>query len=169
MTSTTEWKMNVAAVPRPHVTVSALIFDRKRTDRFLAIWRSDAVRSAKNCWSLPSGLHEVGLSLAEQICVEAEEECGVVIQPKHVENFGVYENIARCDGYHWVINVAIAYGDFSRLAMKEPDKHPKHRLLRLEEVATLTPWAPHLGEYLIRMGSKIDLARRELLLAHDDI
>lgn len=120
-TSSTNWKE--PRVPR-HV-VQFIFVDPK--GRFMVMQRSDKVRSAKNCWSFPSGMHEIGESIGTTIAREAEEEYGIteILQRIHL---CTYENIAG-DGvgpqYHWVISLyAVLVPDVTVCVNKEPDKHP---------------------------------------------
>jgi ADP-ribose pyrophosphatase YjhB (NUDIX family) len=139
------WK----TLPKPHplCTTSGFVFDK--TGRIVLMHRSENVRSAKNCWSLPSGLHEVGLTLAEQFMVELKEELGLHAEPE-MYTLGVYENIAWVDSYHWMIGVLIAQvATLDDLVNHEPDKHDD---IICVDVNAFDPskyaWAPGLGRFV---------------------
>lgn len=138
--------------PRPYVTTSGLAVDP--AGNFPILYRSDKVRSAKNCWSLPSGLHEIGSTLEEQFSTELREELNLEVDPScKTVKVGVYENIARCDGYHWVIVLLVArVKTLETLVNREPDKHSEIKLVNFNQLNTnefleLT-WAPGLGDAL---------------------
>ncbi len=138
--------------PRPYVTTSGLAIDP--AGNFPILYRSDKVRSAKNCWSLPSGLHEIGLTLEDQFATELKEELGLAVDFNHkMVRVGVYENIAKCDGYHWVIVLLVArVMTLETLVNREPDKHSEIKIVNYNQLTDnefleLT-WAPGLGEAL---------------------
>jgi ADP-ribose pyrophosphatase YjhB (NUDIX family) len=151
MEDTTIWK-HLAGGPRPYVTVSGMAYDSM--GNFPVIYRSSKVRSAKECWSLPSGLHEIGLDIHHQFSVELAEELGLTAVPGTGEVVGVYENIARVDGYHWVILLmTVKVETLDTLVNREPDKHPmidkvNVRLLEQDHTLGKTSWAPCLGAAL---------------------
>lgn len=140
------WNMAVAAEPRPHVTTMGVIFNRD--GQVFIFRRTDQVRSAKNCWSMVSGLHEIGLRFEQQLAVEAMEEFNIAIDMDTATSVGVYENIASEDGYHWVIHVAAVVGDFKALANAEPLKHVCLQLVPLEQLAMITGWSTGLDTFL---------------------
>jgi ADP-ribose pyrophosphatase YjhB (NUDIX family) len=120
---------------------------------FPIIHRGPAVRSAKNCWSLPSGLHENGVTCFEQMAIEFKEELNIdVVSYNHVY-LGYYENIAVVDSYHWVIHVYAMLADLSNLENKEPHKHDKVQLCNVrtfdEQINGLV-WSPGLKPFLQR-------------------
>lgn len=149
-TAQQEW--NKFQEPRPYVTVSGLAVDIK--GRFVLMHRSEKVRSARNCWSLPSGLHEVGLSMAEQFGQELREELNLTpIMAKHAM-IGVYENIRpdgiHLPGWHWVIAVmAMRVESLDTLVNKEPEKHDIIDIVSVhQDWISGKQWAPRLGEFL---------------------
>ncbi len=157
------WNMSVAKVPRPHVTTMGLVYD-KPTKSFLSFWRTAKVRSAQLCYSIPSGLHEVGVTLAEQLAIECTEEFNVAINTREAQALGVYENIDIANGYHWVIVVFAVPGDFSTLENREPDKHACVRLITVDEALAIAAdpketWSPGLGSFLLANEKRL----RELL------
>lgn len=145
-------KWNKFDDPRPYVTVSGLAMDSR--GRHVLLHRSSKVRSARNCWSLPSGLHEVGLSMAEQFGQELREELNLepIIQ-RHVF-IGLYENIRpdgpNSPGWHWVIAVmAMRVESLQPLVNKEPDKHDQIEIVSThQDWITGREWAPNLGYFL---------------------
>jgi ADP-ribose pyrophosphatase YjhB (NUDIX family) len=139
---------NVFHDPRPYVTVSGVAFDQH--GNFPVLFRSDKVRSAKNAWAIPSGLHEVGFTLAEQFNIELDEELGLQGDVRSAKTIGVYENIATIDSYHWVIiilTMRLAV-PISKLVNKEPDKHSTVEVVNYMNAKKVLerPWAPHLGD-----------------------
>jgi len=144
--------------PRPYVTVSGFAYDSKGT--FPIIYRSDKVRSAKNCWAVPSGLHEVGLSLDEQFAAELQEELNLEPVTGKADIVGVYENIAEVDSWHWVIIVVtMRVKTLDTMINKEPDRHTEIRKIELKSLMDDSliqlPWAPSLGTALEKYRLKI--------------
>jgi ADP-ribose pyrophosphatase YjhB (NUDIX family) len=143
--------------PHPHLTVSGFAFDD--TGRFPIIYRSDKVRSAKNCWSIPSGLHEVGLTMHEQFAAELKEELNLEADLSTSHKIGFYENIALVDSFHWcILLMAIKVKTLDTLTNKEPDRHPEIELVHytdlLKNISGRT-WAPNLGDALQEYWSKV--------------
>lgn len=105
------------AVPR-HV-VQTIPVDE--SGDMLVMHRGANVRSAPNCWSFPSGLHDIGESAYNAAARELFEEYGLVANK--LLPCGVYENIPG-DGYHWVISLyAARVGNVRHAKNMEPDKH----------------------------------------------
>lgn len=103
------------------------------TGEILMLHRSPAVRSAANCWSFPSGLHDVGKTINDIIIQELDEELNLK-DPISYTSIGVYENIAGDEPsrkqYHWVINVVVVQVEsFKDMVNNEPDKHDEILLL----------------------------------------
>jgi ADP-ribose pyrophosphatase YjhB (NUDIX family) len=118
------------AVPR-HVVQ---MFCVDRLGRVLVIHRSNKVRSARNIWSLPSGMHDVGETIETTIDRELEEE--FAIKPDAYGYLGVYENIAgdptAKEQYHWVITCfACRIPTFDVLVNREPEKHDQFAFVDL--------------------------------------
>lgn len=109
--------------PRPYTSLCVIAVDRH--GRIPVLYRGGNVRSAKNCWSLPTGLHEVGLTAEEQAQVELTEELGISCLAKHMRQVGMYENISVEDSWHWVIQVFVVptLSNLDTLENKEPEKH----------------------------------------------
>lgn len=140
--------------PRPYVTVSG--FAVGPCGRFPILYRGDKVRSARNCWALPSGLHEVGLTAEQQFAAELREELNLELIPGSAVPVFTYENILPGEpgvggGWHWVIVVLAArVKTLATMVNKEPDKHPDTELVDLfrplhtEDFWSKT-WAPSLG------------------------
>jgi ADP-ribose pyrophosphatase YjhB (NUDIX family) len=139
--------------PRPYVTVSGLAVDGR--GRTVLIHRSENVRSARNCWSLPSGLHEVGLSMAEQFGQELREELNLRPVVHRHAMVGLYENIRpdgpKVAGWHWVIAVMVMRVEsFDCLKNQEPDKHDRIEVVNIrQDWVTGRAWAPMLREFLV--------------------
>lgn len=148
--------------PRPYVTVSGIAIDG--LGRFALLHRSENVRSARNCWSLPSGLHEVGLTIQEQFATELKEEMGLDAVKEASAIIGTYENI-RPDGpdvpgWHWVIFVMVMrVQTLDTLINSEPDKHDQIDVVHYrDDWINGRVWAPKLQGFLE--------AHRPAILAH---
>lgn len=137
----------------PHFTVSGFAYDR---DAFFPIlYRSDKVRSAKNAWSIPSGLAELGLNSAQQFAVELKEELGLEVLDVHETKLhGYYENIV-CnklgeDNWHWVIGVlSVQVKTLDTLINTEPHKHSEIRKISAVDFDPRSlVWTPGLGEWM---------------------
>jgi len=117
----------------PHVTVAALVLDQSR-QHTLMIHRSPHVRSAKNCWSVPTGLLEHGEEIEPALLREVEEEVGLpggkVLRPT-----AVFGNVV--DGYHWVLILrAVVYPRVVDMWRNlEPDKHDRVMTMTVGECA----------------------------------
>jgi ADP-ribose pyrophosphatase YjhB (NUDIX family) len=140
-------------VPKPYVTVSGLALDCK--GRFILMHRSAKVRSARDCWSLPSGLHECGKTMQEQFGEELKEELNLTPIITKNAMIGHYENI-RPDGlmhagWHWVIFVMLMRVEsLDPLVNKEPDKHDQIEIVNIrQDWITGRTWAPKLREFLV--------------------
>ena len=132
---TRNWKIWPSAVPLTAVQV--LVVDLQ--GRVLMLHRSDKVRSAKNVWSFPSGLHDIGETLEECAKRELIEEFGLDI--KQVSMIGLYENIdgdkSTEDRFHWVLAVQTAFvPDLDVFVNHEPDKHDLVALVDIKDFAT---------------------------------
>ncbi len=149
-----EWKWRTCnvvdlPVPAPYVTTSGFAVDPQ--GNFPIIYRGPNVRSAKNCWSLPSGLHECGFTLAQQFAVELGEELNLEADPTKGKIIGVYENIAAVDRWHWVIAVLVMpVKTLDTMVNNEPEKHPEMRKVHYTELSKILDlqWAPSLGPFL---------------------
>lgn len=162
--SEVQWKVMPHAVPL-HVA-QMIIIDRR--GRAFLIHRSELVRSAKNVWSFPSGMHDIGELISTTVKRESFEEFNLeVVNLLHV---GMYENIAVADQYHWVISVVVALvDDLDEHINKEPEKHDRVCMERLVDMtahelfenyhyhASFVDWATANWEY-------ITAAMRTLLL-----
>lgn len=136
----------------PYVATSAIIVDDN--DDIILLHRSDKVRSAKNAWSLPSGLAEIGIGVKEQMEVEAFEELNLTIQPHRTKQLFFYENITPTDGFHWLIVVfGMRVKNFNDFINREPDKHDEVKRLSIHALASMITeqelWAPNLAANLI--------------------
>lgn len=157
-------KWNVRQDEHPHVSVSCFAVDHN--GNFPVLWRSDKVRSAKNCWSIPSGLHEPGYTAPNQMCIELEEELGLKPMASTARFIGVYENIAACDSWHWVILIyAIGVESLDKIINKEPDKHSEIRIMSFDEALNLDPWAPYLKEAFVQNADIIRKAIDKLTVS----
>ncbi len=132
MSEEIKWKPNpTESVPR-HV-LQMLVVDPQ--GRILLLHRSNNVRSARNLWSFPSGLHDIGETAFECAQRELKEEFNLVgTDPVWL---GMYENIApdkdQVEQYHWVITmIGMRVESFNDLVNREPDKHDKVELKNVE-------------------------------------
>lgn len=108
----------------PYVGVIGIAYDEH--GNFPMLFRGPNVRSVKNAWSLISGLHEIGLTLEQQLCAEVKEETGLDPILETAKVVGSYENIVGPEGFHWVMFVAtVKVKTLSTFVNKEPDKHPE--------------------------------------------
>jgi len=123
-------------IPRPQIAVQGFAFNK--AGQFPILYRTDKVRSAKNCWSLPSGLHEVGLTYAQQFSNELEEELGLkTIKLANGEpccyHLGSYENILPNEGWHWCMQMLAVMIEDGPIVNKEPDKHDPILMITVKE------------------------------------
>lgn len=153
MNITLETRWNLLETPIPYPVVAGFVFCRKTGD-FVVLHRSPTVRSAPNCWSLPSGLREVGETLEEGFAREMKEELNLVVDPYEVKRFGDYENIPG-DGWHWVIGMVAAPAyDLNAFENREPDKHDDfefvsyHALFEVDKFIEEYPPHPSLARWL---------------------
>ena len=159
--------------PKPNVTTSGFAFDGD--GRFPILFRGPNVRSARNVWSLPSGLHECGFSLGDQFCVELKEECNLEADPRSALSVAVYENIApdmpenpTAPQWHWVIHVlAVRVKTLETFVNKEPDKHPEIKFVDVNELQLSLQndsWHPSLRQTLLANYKKIVEAQKAAML-----
>lgn len=122
-TSEVQWHDNPSK-PIPQHVLQMLVVDENC--RMLLFKRTGKTDSACDVWSMPSGRHEIGESIANTIDRELFEEFN--LKANKVLLLGQYENIAGDDPskkqYHWVISVHIVLvSDLTKLENKEPEKH----------------------------------------------
>lgn len=165
----TTWKRTDGAVPL-HV-VQMIPIDRQ--GRLLVMHRGPNVRSARNVWSFPSGMHDIGEDILATASRELEEEYGLrVIASKTV---GTYENIAgdkdATEHYHWVITVLlVVVDDVTRAINKEPDKHDAIEyphwscIVRDDHEALCTKYGFHRSFTLFMMRNRYEAARHAMSL-----
>jgi ADP-ribose pyrophosphatase YjhB (NUDIX family) len=116
------------AVPRTAVQVIPIDI----AGDILMMHRSNNVRSARNVWSFPSGLHDIGELSHECGRRELQEEYGL-IGIRHTL-LGVYENIAgdsdAVEQYHWlIVLMGVLVQDVNAAINKEPEKHDQMKTL----------------------------------------
>lgn len=124
----------------PHFTASVLFYHPKTRDTVL-LWRTDKVRSAKNCLAIPSGLLEHGESFETSLVRELGEELGVPAEMIGELRFHTLYRNQPGDGFDWVIGVWSApchpdFDFFTSLNNAEPEKHevivwPLHMVARV--------------------------------------
>ena len=160
---------NKIEAPRPQVVVAG--FAVRPDGKFPVLYRTDKVRSAKNCWSLPSGMHEIGLTYDQQFSNELEEELGLVtlkVEGKAVSTYHEplvgYENIL--EGWHWCINMMVILVEDAEIINKEPDKHSEIRWVHFEEMLEIKhkchPTLKHWIDFYLQSAIKAtgDLRQR---------
>lgn len=145
-----------------------------KTGSVLVMHRSGKVRSARNVWSFPSGLHEVGNLIDDEAKRELHEEYELpVIGTRHI---GVYENVAGDadaeEQYHWVITLvaALVACPVSCAVNREPDKHDDMKVIPIDafniEFLAKHPFHSSFHEYAYKHSAHIrDVLRR----AKDDL
>lgn len=135
-------KWHEPAIPRSVVQMVPVDLE----GRLLVMHRSDKVRSAKNVWSFPSGLHDIGETQEQSVARELLEEYDLKLRRAAI--CAVYENIAGDeDGqpqYHWVVSLFVALVDDVTAAVnKEPDKHDKMGVVPYTALALDKFWEEH--------------------------
>lgn len=120
---TTQWARFEHAVPVP--CLQMIVVDP--SGRVLLLHRSEKVRSVRNVWSLPSGLHDVGETMEECAKRELKEEFSLEAYGA-MHHVAAYDNIvADGDGgqsWHWLLNlVVLTVPDVTSMVNNEPDKH----------------------------------------------
>jgi len=122
----------------------------------LLMHRSARVRSARDCWSFPSGLRECGSLCHQDARRELAEELSLQTGRAY-KRVGQYENLGTAaDPYHWIIDVLVMRtDDLSKVRNVEPDKHDK--LIRLPLSAALSDgflrdhvFGPGLREFFLQ-------------------
>jgi ADP-ribose pyrophosphatase YjhB (NUDIX family) len=155
----TRWKQ--LDLPMAYAVVQGIVVDRQ--GGVLAMHRSANVRSAPNCWSFPSGLHDVGSSLGDNMSREIKEEYGLDVAAGNWKPLGVYENITGVEEdesgmqWHWIIHVMCArVWDWAGLVNREPDKHDAMSIWRIGHLADPIFLDAHLfhpsGDAWLRRG-----------------
>jgi ADP-ribose pyrophosphatase YjhB (NUDIX family) len=146
--------------PRPYPVVMGIVHDG---ERLLVIHRSKTVRSAPDAWSVPTGLHEWGETLSDQLQTELMEEFNLTLLKAPIAPAYTYESISpNGDGWHWVIMVFLAKVEtFGAIVNNEPDKHDQFKLLTFREFNDMVfddgvTWTPNLKRALIRLLPKIE-------------
>lgn len=123
------WRQFDGPVPYSVVAGVAVNMD----NQFIFLHRSNKVRSAPNCWSLPSGLHEVGETIISCFERELYEELRLRrAERTPYTTLPSYENIPG-DGWHWVISTVVMFVEGFEFTNREPDKHDDVRWLDIEE------------------------------------
>lgn len=133
------------AVPRP--VVMAMPVDAGES--LLMHKRSSRVRSAKGVWSFPTGLLELGETIAGACARELREEHSLELLRSSV--LGAYENIApeagvegQVEQYHWVFTVVgCLVADVRAASNNEPEKHEQVKVAQVLELADHRFWTVH--------------------------
>jgi ADP-ribose pyrophosphatase YjhB (NUDIX family) len=136
--------------PRP--VPATLLFAFDSNGNFPILWRGNNVRSVKNCWSLPGGLHEIGMTLGESSVKELKEELNLEADPASVFYVGAYDNIVYKEKWHWLVHLLAVplRGGAAALKNMEPDKHDKVEMCNLHEfIYCRDPHSPNLKNALL--------------------
>lgn len=144
-------KWNRLEGPVPHVAVIGVVHDGKSA---LIVKRGSGVRSARNCWSLPSGLVDVGETIREAFVREVMEETHVKAMHEWTRVIDCYENILHDEQWHWVmILMESVVDDLGTARNREPDKHDEVRTVKLDDLYTMLfdekePWQDSMRKTL---------------------
>ena len=151
--SEVQWHDNPSKPIPQHVLQMVVVDEQCRMLMFKRTGRTD---SACDVWSMPSGRHEIGESVAQTLARELFEEFG--LHGNSYTLLGQYENIAGDDPskkqYHWVITVfLVIVKDLEKLENKEPEKHSDvtfmhYRSLLDEDFFEKFPCHPTLETFL---------------------
>ncbi len=119
----------------PRHAVQMLVYDRN--EKVILMHRSNNVRSARNVWSIPTGLHDIGETIRQTIRRELHEECQ--LETKSHTLLGQYENIAGdADAdkqFHWVLSIyAVEVEDVTKMVNVEPEKHDELKFISIDEM-----------------------------------
>ncbi len=125
------WKYPVV----PRHAIQMLVYDE--SEKLILMHRSNNVRSARNVWSIPTGLHDIGESIEQTIKRELIEECRLKVT--RYKLISQYENIAgdadAVKQYHWVLSVyAVQVEDVTKMVNVEPEKHDELKFIDLKEL-----------------------------------
>lgn len=109
--------------------------------------RSNNVRSARNVWSFPSGLHDIGETWDQTACRELEEEYSLKNCLGSCAIYA-YDNIAgdsdSDEQYHWIMTVCVSVFDsLDNAENKEPEKHDEMRVIEVTELRSSRFWKVH--------------------------
>ena len=130
------------AEPTPVHSLQMLLIDRD--DRLLLMHRSATVRSARNVWSFPSGIHEIGETMFNACARELQEELKLDPVPGAMMHLGCYENIMPEpeEPWHWILSViAVVVPDVTKFVNTEPDKHDEIRCVPFMEMVHDKFWS----------------------------
>jgi len=138
----------------PYPVVSALGISAD--GRVILLKRSQNVRSARGVWSIPSGLHEVGVGAEDMMKREFKEELG--LEADKFSHVTTYENILPEEApmAHWVIQIFVCrLHHIDRAVNLEPDKHEKMLITTFADFADMVmcdavPWHATLRSALLR-------------------
>ena len=142
--------------PRPVPCVGGFVYCDEKPGYFPIVHRSDKVRSAKNCWSLPTGLHEIGILKEVQFATELKEELNLTVDIDTVTLLDVYENFI--DNWHWYMTLFYSKTKtFNTMRNMEPHKHDEVRLVTLEEALELFPADSAMMKTARKIKTTLDL------------
>ena len=114
--------------------------------------RSETVRSARNIWSFPTGLLEIGETFTERATKELMEEHSVVAIGEGIV-LGAYANIApdlasnsRNEQFHWIViqvGIIVSSLDEETIKNNEPTKHDQVEVHSLGKLLQKSWWSDH--------------------------
>jgi ADP-ribose pyrophosphatase YjhB (NUDIX family) len=132
-------KYNELLGPRPYSVVQAVVYSIK-LHSFLVLHRKDTpeLRSARNCWSFVTGLHEIGETAEQAVARELKEELDLVVDVRSMYQLGFYENLGTpSDRWHWIIQMVFVPVDGDcRMVNREPHKHDQLEWCNAELLVT---------------------------------
>lgn len=131
--------------PRPYCAVGGFAIDSE--GNFPIMHRSQNVRSVRNCWSLPTGNHELDCQMSAQFNNELQEELNIVPVGETI-NLGWYDNISKEteNWWHWVMHLMVVRVEtLETLVNKEPHKHDEIRVISLPELYKMIERGDHFA------------------------
>lgn len=152
---------------RPYSTVGGFAIDAHGC--FPIMHRSNAVRSVRNCWSLPTGNCEIGVDMVDQFKIELKEELNIDAAP-YAEAIGWYDNISKetDNWWHWIVHVvAVPVVSLEHIVNREPLKHDQIICIDLDGLYRMIDdhqvFAPHHAEFFVANRQRITQVYQDFL------
>lgn len=137
---------------QPEARVAIEIWPVTRDGLTVVQHRSETVRSARNIWSFPTGLLEIGETFTERATKELMEEHSVVAIGEGIV-LGAYANIApelvrnpTAEQFHWIIvqvGIIVSSLDEETIKNNEPTKHDQVEVHSLGKLLQKSWWEAH--------------------------